>query len=174
MYGERSCSRGVVSLAGSMICWSSRIAPSAEVSQAIARVQGGQTVPHLKAVAQAVPIRVGPARIRAPGDFVGVAQAIAIGIDEDVRHQANNVPAAIGVEAYLPTVDLGRRAIGLHYNPAVVVVAHHEICRAVQANGRGGPLCEANPGAAIQGDEATADGGCCPPPQNDAVEPIPA
>ena len=115
------------------------------VGQAIARVQGVQAVPHLKAVPQAVPIRVGPARIGAPGGFVGVAQAIPIGIDEDVRHRANNRPAAIGVEAHPPTVDPGRRAIGVHKKPGGDVVAHHELRRAVQANGGGGTPCEVNP-----------------------------
>ena len=56
-------------------------------------------MPHLKAIQQAVPIRVGPARVGAPGGFVGVAQAIPIGIDEDVRHRAKNRSGAIGIEA---------------------------------------------------------------------------
>ena len=113
------------------------------VGQAIAWVQGVQAVPHLKAVRQAVPIRVGPAWVGAPGGFVGVAQAIAIGIDEDVRHRAHDRPAAIGVEAYPPTVDLGRRAVGVHNKPRRVVVADDEFCRAVEANGGGGTIEEA-------------------------------
>ena len=80
------------------------------VAPAVARVQGVEAVARLKAVQQPIAIRVGMVRIGAPGGFVRVVQAIAIGIDEDVRHRAKPRPGAIGLEAYPPTVDLGRRA----------------------------------------------------------------
>ena len=47
---------------------------------------------YLAAVGQTVSIRVGMAWIGAQTHFVGVAQAIPISIDEDVRHQANRRP----------------------------------------------------------------------------------
>jgi hypothetical protein len=77
------------------------------VALAIARVQRVEAVAYLKAVPQAIPIRVGLRRIGAPGGFIGVVQAIPVAVDEDVRHRAKNRPGAIGLEMNPSTVDLG-------------------------------------------------------------------